>query len=1018
MWDKLTNWANSALEKATKANLESFLSLETADPTSGIFVARDGSLASVIRVDGMRKMMGRQEMEEITTAATDALHPFMIGPGHAIQVCFLRDPELSRHMLTGMLRPAVDVARALKLEMTDVFDERRRVLPNFLVHESFHLVLWTRPSIFTKREMERIKVDMATPPFWPRSMDTGDIFKAASQIRVRHASFASSFISEMGRFGLRMVVAEAHDAMATMRASIFPELSVNEWKPWLAGDEGKDERGRPRMPPARIGVTRERKGDMAHLLWPRLRDHMFPLHGQVVNSTTVKLGRTLMAGVDVTIGPQQIMAFQSLLDSFIASGEFPWRVSFLIEADGASRLGMKSFLAAMASITGGGNPLIRDSIKALQARKTEGESIVKLRTSFATWDTAGDPRVIEERSGKLLKIVETWGLQTASQSAGDPMDGVLSSAIGLRVGSTAPAGAEPLRDVMARLPWMRDASPYANGSVLFRTFDGRPWPYQPGSTVHQDTSVDFIYAPPGKGKSVWLNTTNLAFCLNAAATSGTGGARLPRVAIIDVGVSSSGVISLLRESLPPEQRHQVLYKKLAMVKEDSINPFDTQLGFRNPLPLERSFLVNFISLLGTEPGRASPPDGLIDMCGMIVDEIYELFSDQGRTGGEPKGYVAYIDETVDAAIKQAGITIEKDTTWWYITDELFARIPGAEGVRLASLAQRYAVPILQDLPAMAGSPKVADIFGRATVPGSNESLIDMFKRCIMSSLRSYPILVYPTQLDLGDARVVSLDLNDVAQGSGSAMDVKQTAIVYMLARYVLAKDFYLSTDESKMAPPDYRDHHLARITRIRETPKRLIFDEFHRTKGATGVRQQVIVDMREGRKYGVQIALASQMLDDFDDEMLGLGSGFWIMGCGNEQDRENTRKRFGLGETAGASLSLLNGPLPGGRGAPFLAVLNMRDGTHEHLLINTLGPIEMWAFSTTPDDVALRNRMYALVGPAEARKRLAFAFKGGSAVAEITRRKEEMSQNSRMSLEQQKGIVAKLAEELSVATQG
>ena len=38
---------------------------------------------------------------------------------------------------------------------------------------------------------------------------------------------------------------------------------------------------------------------------------------------------------------------------------------------------------------------------------------------------------------------------------------------------------------------------------------------------------------------------------------------------------------------------------------------------------------------------------------------------------------------------------------------------------------------------------------------------------------------------------------------------------------------------------------------------------------------------------------------------------------------------------------------PTDRGAPFLAVLYLKDGRHEHLLYNTLGPTEIWAFSTT-----------------------------------------------------------------------
>ena len=1012
MLNGLKKWFNEILESSTKANLESYLTLDTADPHQSVFLSRDGSLATVVRVDGMRKMMGMEEMARITNASSDALHPFMLGPGHAIQVWFMRDPDISIHMLRNMVRPARETAAAIPLDLDDVFDERERILPQYLVHESFYIVLWTRTSIFSKQEMERLKIDMKTPSIWPRSIDTGDIFKAVNQLRVKHSSFVSTFIGEMGQAELRMTIMESHDAITAIRASIYPEMTICEWKPWIAGDgDGRSGDTAERMPPARMGTGKHVRGDVSHLLWPRLRDHIFPMGGEIVSPNVVKLGNMYMASVDVLIGPQAIQSFQKFLDSMLSAGEFPWRVSFLIEADGLGKMNIKSLLAALSSWTGGTNPLIRDSIKALQARKISGEAIVKIRTSFATWASTADTRLIEERAGKLVKMVETWGLQTATQNTGDPMDGVMSSALGLAVSSTAAVGAEPLHDVAGRLPWMRDASPFSEGSVLFRTFDRRAWPFQPGSTAHQDTFIDFLYAPPGKGKSVLLNTTTLAFCLNPKSTTGTGGAMLPRVAIIDIGTSSSGLISLLQEGLPEDQKHQALYYRLRMDKADSINPFDTQLGYRKPLPNEESFLVNFLSLLGTEPGKLTPPDGLNDLCRMVVSEVYDKYSDIGRTGS-PKPYVKHQDDEVDNAILKYGIEVPDDASWWWVTDELFRKIPNAQRAKIASMAQRYAVPILEDLPSIAGSEKVRDIFGQTTIPGG-EPLIKMFERSISSALRAYPILVEPTRLDFGDSRVISLDLNEAAPGAGSPGDNKQTAIVYMLARFILARDFYLYPADVNGAPELYKEYQHRRIQRIRETPKKLVFDEFHRTKAASSVRQQVIVDMREGRKHGVQIALASQMLDDFDKEMLDLGSGFWIMGCSNEQNKEETALKFGLGATARSALNVLNGPLPNGQGSPFLAVLNMRDGMHEHLLINTLGPVELWAFSTTPEDVELRRQLYELLGPREARKRLALKFPGGRAEKEIERRRKVMNQKGRMGMDAEKGIIAALAMEMA-----
>ena len=50
------------------------------------------------------------------------------------------------------------------------------------------------------------------------------------------------------------------------------------------------------------------------------------------------------------------------------------------------------------------------------------------------------------------------------------------------------------------------------------------------------------------------------------------------------------------------------------------------------------------------------------------------------------------------------------------------------------------------------------------------------------------------------------------------------------------------------------------------------------------------------------------------------------------------------------------------------------------------GPAELWAFSTTVEDVALRERLYGTLGPRLARKVLARRFPGGTARPDIESR--------------------------------
>ena len=996
MFSLIRNALTGAYAASVKRSLDSFIALETG--MDNTFIANDGSLATVIKVDGMRQIVDDETLTAIVLSLKTRFAAYFTRPGHALQVWFMRDPDLSDAMVESLVHPARVVARRLSLQLDDVFEERQRLLPDFIVQEGLYFTLWTRPSILTDVERKQAIEEAKAPPLWPSARDSQFLFGAARKLVVRHEAMVANFLVDLREAGLRASALDVADALFAIRGSLMPDMWISAWEPSMPGvSPAGYGMGRKRVPWPR----EPRPGDMSHLLWPRIADQLLTRDARVLTPSLVRIGEHVFGGVDMTVGPQELLPFRMLLRRIREMREFPWRVSFLIEGGGLQGLALKSFLAAITGFSNSENRLIREAIKLLKEHSLEGGVVVRLRTSFCTWGPADRVQLIEERLSRLQRSVESWGYCQASSVSGDPVAGVMSSALGIDAASTAVAGSAPLEDVLYLLPWDRDASPFDNGSVLFRTEDGRAWPYTPGSS-QEDTSIDIIYAPPGKGKSVFLNTVSLAFCLSPAGTFGIGGAQLPRIGIIDIGPSSSGLISLLKESLPADRRHEAEYRRLRMTRDSSINPFDTQLGCRGALFLDRAFLVNFLTLLGTEAGRSTPPSGLSELVGMLVDEAYAKFSDIGRTG-QPRPYAEGEDAEVDEAIREHGLSLPDGVTWWWLVDRLFER----GDIRRAALAQRHAVPRIEDLSAIANSSKVMDLFGQ-TPTDSGEMLISMFQRMISSALREYPLLSQPTKFDLGDARVVSLDLNDVApKGSGPA--AKQTALMYMLARFVLARDFYLNPDDIDLMPRLYQDWHRLRIQRIRETPKRLVMDEFHRTEGIRAVRDQMRIDMREGRKWGVQIALASQLLNDFDEDMLSLATGYWIMGVANEQDREMAARVFGLSSAARQVLGNLTGPRKGG--APFLALLQLKDGKHEHFLFNTLGPIEIWAFSTTPDDVALRTRLYAALGPAEARRRLARRFPSGSAKDFIEREQRKLVAQGMGSMQDMAdGVISRIAQ--------
>ena len=60
-------------------------------------------------------------------------------------------------------------------------------------------------------------------------------------------------------------------------------------------------------------------------------------------------------------------------------------------------------------------------------------------------------------------------------------------------------------------------------------------------------------------------------------------------------------------------------------------------------------------------------------------------------------------------------------------------------------------------------------------------------------------------------------------------------------------------------------------------------------------------------------------------------------------------------------------------------MFSLRAGARvEQMLYNSLDPVELWALSTRPADVALRDRLYAALGAAETWQRLSRIFPLGT----------------------------------------
>ena len=970
---------------SVKQNTSAYCDLQTADSAT-VLVANDGSLLSVIRMDGVTALIGSDEFQQIQRQLQQTFQTIMSQPGHVIQVYFGYDRDEVKGDLQDILKPAQQTAARLHLQLDDLFQERVDNLAKYCAHEAVYIVLWTRLKSLTSEQSKRSRKDknrVIKRQKIPSFLETQNIIAAVPDLRENHDSFVRSVVNDLQTYNMVADLLDVHDAVHAMRYVADPEFTDRHWRPLLPGDK------------ITIKEARQYQGEVSDILWPALARQVLPREAEQLDFRTVRVGDRIYSTVSIDLFPKDIQPFIRLFARTLQT-QIPWRINFNIESDGLGNSKLRAAVASVLTVTSSQNRLIADSLKLLDyINLNTDDAVVKLRVAASTWAPEGDIRLLRSRASMLAKAIEGWGSCDVTEKSGDPYEAAVSTMMGVSGSSVAAASIAPLSDVLHMLPLFRPSSPWQQGAILFRSPDGKPWPYQPGSRF-QTTWIDMFYARPGSGKSVLSNAINLAVCLSS------GLERLPRIAIVDVGPSSSGLISLLKDALPHNQKHLVAYHRLRMRAEYAINPFDTQLGCRVPTPQERSFLVNFLTLLATPVGSEKTYDGVSDMSGLIVDELYKAFSDDGN----PKVYAAGVEEIVDGLLEETNFIADNHTTWWEVTDALF--MAGFE--HEAMMSQRQAMPVLADVAAICRLPAIQDLYGKIVAP-TGEPLIHAFARMISSAVREYPIISQVTQFDLGESRVVALDLDEVARSGGDAAN-RQTAVMYMLARYVLARHYYLTEESVIDMPEAYRQYHHRRILEIREDPKRIVFDEFHRTAKAQAVRDQVILDMREGRKWKVQVALLSQSLDDFDSIMVEFATSIFIMEAGPEQAVRKTAEVFGLSKTAEVALkNRVHGPR--GEGATFLAQFATKYGNNTQLLTATLGPIELWALNTTAEDVNLRNRLYKKIGPRRARAVLAKAFPSGSATKAIEDLLAEHRSEGRMIDEQvQQSVVETLLERL------
>ena len=134
-----------ALSESFAGPVHSYCRLETVD--NGVLVADDGSLISLLHLEGSLKHVGVEEYTAIVSGLTEKLQATLSKPGHALQVVFEYDPESSGERIAELLQPSRLTAHNLGLHIGPLLEDWGHALQRYCALEKCWIVLWTRPAV-------------------------------------------------------------------------------------------------------------------------------------------------------------------------------------------------------------------------------------------------------------------------------------------------------------------------------------------------------------------------------------------------------------------------------------------------------------------------------------------------------------------------------------------------------------------------------------------------------------------------------------------------------------------------------------------------------------------------------------------------------------------------------------------------------------------------------------------------------------------------------------------------------
>lgn len=938
----------------------------------------DGSYRTVIEYHGTTALGGSHELDVQREMIYKLFKGAFSTGEHRWQIVFQNDPLSAAAEIEKRYAYLRANSERVGLDVSDLLDAQRDFLAGIVHSERCWWVITTYPGTLSKPLMKQIRKRRAkrlSEGFVPLEMAQNPVMGVKELCR-HHQSLVRRLIEDLTRVGLHLQTLSVDEAIGVMGFAMDPSFTAPEFKVRKLGSDYKVGQFRAAL---------EQGGDLSHLAPPPLSYQVSPTKAKILSDeasnrfvaqSPIKVGSRYYSSLSMHLGPENPTTFAYLLKSMI---NIPWRISFDVTGHGLKHLGLRGLVSKFTGFMRS-NAEMSMTIRGIESKSLDGDPDLALNLTVTTWSDSLDQ--LEVNHNGIISNFESWGHTKMTDWVGDEVETWLSTVPGFCANRSGTTHALNLSDLLGILPLSRPTTPWRDAMAVLRSGDCKMVNYNTG-TSEQKSYDDVIFASMGSGKSVWLNT--LAFWIALAHSDDD----LVQMLIVDIGWSSKGTIEQLRSRLPSHLRHKVQLVQLTNTEEHRINPFDLMLGLRQPITLQRDMLVYFLQVLIT-PGtntQSAEVDEVDRNAGELAKTLVEEVYEHCAAPATAKSYAPNTEPLVDEALERLNLIAEGRVTWYEIGDELFAKGLQHE----ATLAYRHAVPVLSDVIKAMSSTRITDLFNnhesRAMVNQGSEALLVSAARGISIAMGEYKILSGPTRFDIGDVRILSVNLDLVAKG-----DARRASLMYLLTRDLLARKAYITEETVEKVLPQYKTWAEGLFERNRRQLKVFMYDEFHRTEGITQLRKLIKMDIREGRKWKIKTVLTSQRPEDFDEEMVELAANVFILGSDSNEQARALVDRFGLTDAAYTAL-IQNVTGPTSRGAPMLGVFKVKEGNggkYAQVLYNSICPKLRWALTSVAEEANLRGLLEREIGHAEAVRVLSALFPGG-AEDEISERKKQTS---------------------------